>query len=131
MFTTVRAYLPKMLVLAVLAIAGGTGVAWAGTAAPPNDRPEFGCASGEFCTWSGELYGETMTRFDLRTVNPEECFALPEGAVANSFANRLDRDVTIYQDAKCSTEGDFITYPGHDTFVPKSPFVVRAIKIWE
>jgi peptidase inhibitor family I36 len=131
MLTTLRAYLPKLLILAALGIAGGTGIARADTAPPPADRPEFACDPGEFCTWSGRFYSQAMNRLDLRTVNPQECFVLPDDAVANSFANRLDRDVTVYQDVECGTEGDFITYPGHDTFVPHSPFLVRAVKIWD
>lgn len=130
MFGTVRAYLPRLLVLTALALLGGTGIAQADTPTPEVGRPEFACAPGEFCAWSGEFYRQTLIRLDLRTANPEDCLALPNGLVAKSFANRLERDVTVYQDVECSTEGDFITYPGHDTFAPHSPFLVRAVKIW-
>jgi peptidase inhibitor family I36 len=126
-----RSCLPRTLVFTVLVLLGGGGIAQATPAPPPTARPEFACEQGEFCSWTAEFYGETMQRLDLRVANPEECVALPDNGQAKSFANRMDRDVTVYQDVKCSTEGDFITYPGHDTFVPRSPFLVRAVKIWE
>jgi hypothetical protein len=37
----------------------------------------------------------------------------------------------VYQSEECSTEGDFVTYPGGGTFVPDAPFLVRGIQIWE
>ncbi|HET6502165.1 MAG TPA: peptidase inhibitor family I36 protein [Amycolatopsis sp.] len=130
MISKARSYLPRLLVLTILGLWGGAGIAQASPAPPTTGRPEFSCEQGEFCLWTGEFYSETMQRLDLRVANPEECLVLPNGIEARSFANRLDRDVTIYQDVECSTEGDFVTYPGHDTFVPRSPFVVRAAKIW-
>lgn len=130
MLSTLRAYLPKLLVLAALGILGGAGTAQADAAPSSIDRPEFTCDPGEFCSWSGDFYSETMHRLDLRTTNPQECIAVPDG-MAKSFANRLERDVTVYQDVDCSTEGDFITYPGHDTYAPHAPFLVRAVKIWD
>ncbi|HKS44499.1 MAG TPA: peptidase inhibitor family I36 protein [Amycolatopsis sp.] len=131
MISKLRAHLPRLLVFAAFGLLGGAGIAQADPASPPSGRPELACQQGEFCTWTSELYSGTMQRFDLRTVNPEECVVLPDDVEARSFANRLDRDVTVYQDVECTTEGDFITYPGHDTFAPHSPFLVRAIKIWE
>ncbi|WP_344868389.1 peptidase inhibitor family I36 protein [Amycolatopsis ultiminotia] len=100
------------------------------TATPPAP-PAPACAAGEFCLWGDENYSGTAQIYDLRTANPGECIPLPEGFGAHSFGNRLTRDVTIYQGADCSTEGDFTTYPGDGTYVPQSPFVVRAIQIWE
>jgi hypothetical protein len=88
------------------------------------------CAVGELCLWNSETYSGQNQHYDLRTANPEDCIVLPEGFEAHSFANRLTRDVTVYQSEECSTEGDFTTYPGGGTYVPQSPFVVRAIKIW-
>jgi molybdopterin biosynthesis enzyme MoaB len=52
MLTTLLAYLPKMLILVVLGIAGGTGVARADTTPPPARRLEFSCDPSEFY-WSG------------------------------------------------------------------------------
>ena len=88
------------------------------------------CTVGELCLWNTETYSGTTQHYDLRTANPEDCIPLPEGFEGHSFVNRLTRDVTIYQSEECTTEGDFITYPGGGTYVPQSPFVVRAIKIW-
>jgi len=125
-----RAYLPRLLIFTALGVLGGAGIAQAETA-PPGGRPEFLCEQGEFCAWSGEFYTEAVQRLDLRTVNPKDCVALPDYLQARSFANRLDREVTIYQDSECSTEGEFVTYPGHGTFVPQAPFLARAVQIWE
>ncbi|WP_210717982.1 peptidase inhibitor family I36 protein [Amycolatopsis acididurans] len=125
-----RAYLPKALVLAAIGLLGASGVAQAEQVSPP-DRPEFSCQQGEFCAWPGEFYSDYIQRLDLRTANPEECIVLPNGIEARSLANRMTRDVTVYQDNECSTEGDFTTYPGNGTFVPHAPFVVRAVQIWD
>lgn len=130
MSSTLRAHLPKVFIFAVLGLLGGAGVAQADPT-PPGGRPEFACEQGEFCTWKGEFYSETMQRLDLRMVSPGDCLALPDNTEGRSFANRLDREVTVYQDGDCGAEGDFVTYPGHDTFAPRSPFAVRSIEIWE
>lgn len=122
----VRAYLPRLLVLAALGFLGTSGIAQA-----DQGGPESVCQQGEFCLWSAENYGATLQQLDLRTANPEECIALPDGMSGKSFVNLLDRDVTVYQSTECTTEGDFTTYPGHGTYVPHAPFVVRAVKIWD
>jgi hypothetical protein len=59
------------------------------------------------------------------------CFPLRGNREVRSFANRTDRDITVYQDEHCGTEADFTTYPGGGTFVPDAPFVVRAVQIWD
>jgi Peptidase inhibitor family I36 len=130
MSSKLRTYLPKILVLAALGLLGGSGIAQA-TTEPPPARPELLCQQGEFCAWTDENYGADLHRLDLRTSNPGECLPLPDYTEAKSFANMMDRDVTVYQDTECTTEGDFTTYPGNGTFVPYAPFVVRAIQIWE
>lgn len=124
--TNLRARLPHMLLLAMVGLLTSTGVANAATT-----PPEPSCQKGEFCVWPEESFGGTAQRFDLRTSNPEECIPLPEGFDGHSFVNRLTRDVTIYQSEECTTEGDFITYPGGGTYVPQGPFVIRALKIWD
>lgn len=121
-----RAYLPRILVIATLGLLASSGIAQADPG-----RPEASCERGEFCTWTGEFYADAMQSIDLRTANPEECIVLPGEIDARSFVNQMDRDVTVYQDIECTTEGDFITYPGQGTFVPRAPFVVRAVKIWD
>ncbi|KAA9160848.1 hypothetical protein FPZ12_015625 [Amycolatopsis acidicola] len=121
-----RAYLPRMLVLAALGILSTSGIAQA-----DEGGPETACQQGEFCVWSGEGYTATPQKLDLRTANPEECIPLADEMAGKSFVNLLDRDVTVYQSTECTTEGDFTTYPGHGTYVPHAPFVVRAVKIWD
>ncbi|MEV6648016.1 peptidase inhibitor family I36 protein [Amycolatopsis sp. NPDC051371] len=118
-----RARLPHLLILAALGLLTSVGTAQAAS--------DPGCQKGEFCLWPTGDYGGDAQRFDLRTANPGECIPLPEGFAGSSFANLLTRDVTVYQSEECSTEGDFVTYPGGGTFVPDAPFLVRGIQIWE
>lgn len=127
---SLRARLPKVLTLAALGLLCGSGLAQAETGPTQESPPESVCTQGEFCGWSDESYGGQVQRQDLRNSNPEECIPLPDSFEATSFANRTNRQITVYQDAECSTEGDFSTYPGDGTFVPKAPYVVRAIQIW-
>lgn len=121
-----RARLPHLLVLAVIGLLTSAGAA---QAAPVQADPP--CQKGEFCLWPTDEYGGEAQRFDLRTANPGECIPLPEGFDGSSFVNRMTRDVTVYQSEECSTEGDFVTYPGGGTYVPDAPFLVRGIQIWE
>ncbi|MEV8440255.1 peptidase inhibitor family I36 protein [Actinosynnema sp. NPDC051121] len=104
-------------------------LASSGTAVAHQTAPT--CDRGEFCVWSGVDYTGGAHRLDLESANPRECIPLPDGFVARSFANRLNRDVSVYQGATCSTEAEFTTYPGKGTYVPDAPFVVRAIQVWE
>ncbi|RBM17374.1 hypothetical protein DI005_22030 [Prauserella sp. PE36] len=129
-FSVLSRRVPKALLLATLGMLCAAGVAQADVGGQQPSPPGFACEPGEFCAWTGEFYGGQITRFDLRGTNPEECVPLPEGVDARSFANRLERQVTVYQDRHCATEGDFSTYPGPGTFVPQAPYVVRAIQIW-
>lgn len=116
------------LVTALL-ITGGALVASGTAVAQQPGHPT--CDRGEFCVWEGVDYTGTSHRLDLESANPGECIPLPGGLVARSFANRLSRDVSVYQGVTCSTEAEFTTYPGKGTFVPDAPFVVRAIQVWE
>lgn len=131
---TIRGPVPALALVAGALLLGspllgspllGTG----GTAVAQQTEPT--CDRGEFCVWSGTGYTGGSHRLDLETANPRECIRLPEDFVARSFANRLNRDVSVYQGATCSTEADFTTYPGKGTYVPDAPFVVRAIQVWE
>jgi hypothetical protein len=126
-----RSRLPKVLLLATVGLLSSAGIAQATTENPVQQPPEFACQQGEFCAWTGEFYSDQIQQIDLRTANPEECVPLPDDFDGQSFANRSDRLVTVYQDRDCSTEGDFTTYPGGGTFVPQAPFVARAIEIWD
>lgn len=122
----VRAFLPGLLALTVIGILAGAGVAEA-----TGSDTRVDCHQGEFCVGAEESFGSRVERLDLRTANPEECLVLPGELEGKPFVNLMDRDVTVYQDAECSTEGDFITYPGHGTFLPGAPFLARAVTIWD
>jgi Peptidase inhibitor family I36 len=111
------------LVALVLTVVAGTVTTAAADASPK-------CDQGEFCAWAKENYTGAARRHNLETANPGECVVL-EGLVAHSLANRLRKDVTVYQGETCSTEAEFTTYPKGGTYVPAAPFVVRAIQIWE
>lgn len=124
-----RTWLPGVLVLTTLLLSGSTA-ANATQSPTPSPSQAHSCQKGEFCSWPEPDYGGAVTRFDLRNTNPEECVPFPDGFEANAFVNHIDRHVTVYQDRECSTEADFSTYPGPGTFVPRSPYVVRAIQIW-
>ena len=124
--TNMRTRLPQVLALAAFGLLTSAGIAQAAPA-----QPDPICKTGEFCLWSDTNYGGDAQRFDLRDSNPEECIPLPEGFDGASFVNLMSRDITVYQSEECTTEGDFITYPGGGTYVPRAPFMVRAFKIWE
>jgi hypothetical protein len=125
-----RSYLPKMLLLTVTALLGGTGLAQAATGSAGGQPPEAACDQGQFCAWPGQLYAGQAQVFDLRTANPGECIPFPADFDGHSFANKMKQLISVYEGRDCSTEGDFTTYPGGGTFVPQAPFVVRAIQIW-
>ncbi|NHD18176.1 MULTISPECIES: peptidase inhibitor family I36 protein [unclassified Actinopolyspora] len=117
------------LVLALAAVALGAPAAAASGPAQDPAQDEAQCESGVFCAWPEQQYGGSPHSADLRTTNMEECVPLSGDLEAHSFVNRLNRPVTVYQDAHCGTRGEFSTYP-EGSFVPRSPFVVRAFKIW-
>lgn len=113
----------------VMAMVGLGLVAGVGSAGAEATKAR--CERGEMCLWAGDGYSGEVVRISLENTNPEECVPLPEGFGARSFANRMSRDVTVYQGRQCSTEGEFDTYPGGGTYVPEAPYVVRAVQIWE
>ncbi|SDC99639.1 peptidase inhibitor family I36 protein [Actinokineospora iranica] len=112
----------------LLAILAALTVALTPTTASATTPPP--CDSGELCLWPSPQYKGVPLRISLTTTNPGECVPLPESDDTRSFANLLTRPVTLYQGRECDTEGEFDTYPGKGTYVPHSPFVVRAIQIW-
>ncbi|ASU77440.1 hypothetical protein CDG81_02975 [Actinopolyspora erythraea] len=118
----VRALLP---VLAALLLGAVTHPSPAGAA---TDTPQP-CDLGVFCAWPTVDYGGERRSMDLRSTNMEECVRLGGDVEARSFVNRMDRPVTVYQDAGCATTADFSTYPS-GSFVPRAPYVVRAVKVW-
>lgn len=113
------------IVLALPTILVSSGTVQAAERASPPPR----CDVGVFCAWEQTDYKGQPHRFDLRGTSMEECVPLNSGFEARSFVNRIDRPVTVYQDAHCATVADFSTYPG-GSHVPRAPYVVRAIQIW-
>ncbi|WP_246102622.1 peptidase inhibitor family I36 protein [Streptomyces piniterrae] len=89
------------------------------------------CAEGQLCLWPEAGYGGERRTHELSDTDIESCVPLPEGVTAASLANRTGRPVTTYQSGECAETGEFDTYPGGGTWVPQSPYRVRAFKIWE
>lgn len=101
-----------------------------GRAAPTAGPPLGDCAAGQLCLWrKGDFRGVRHT-YELSGTAIESCVPVPRGA-ALSLANRTGRPVTGYQSAACEETGEFDTYPGGGSWVPQSPYQVRAFKIWE
>ncbi|MCF3964198.1 peptidase inhibitor family I36 protein [Streptomyces fuscigenes] len=119
--TTAAALLAAVLPFAAAAPAG----------AAPAPLRGGECAAGELCLWAQEDFGGGRSTYELTGAGIEDCVALPAGRSALSLANRLGRPVTAYQSAECAETGEFETYPGHGTWVPRAPYRVRAFKIWE
>ncbi|GGX71664.1 peptidase inhibitor family I36 protein [Streptomyces hiroshimensis] len=88
------------------------------------------CAAGQLCLWPKAGFHGTRSTSELADIGIEDCVALPAGSSASSLVNRTGRPVTTYQSATCAETGEFNTYPS-GTWVPESPYVVRAYKVWE
>ncbi|MCJ1677504.1 peptidase inhibitor family I36 protein [Streptomyces sp. APSN-46.1] len=99
------------------------------TAGPPT----FGsaCPTGSLCLWKNPEFKGTKRTYELSTLEINSCTALPAGATAESLINRVGRPVTTYQSADCLETGEFQTYPGDGVWLPRSPYLVRAFKVWE
>ncbi|MGW5862402.1 peptidase inhibitor family I36 protein [Streptomyces sp. NPDC055239] len=100
----------------------------AGAAAPPRLAR---CGPGELCLWEKTEFKGARRTYELSGIDIESCVALPEGGSAQALANRTGRPVTTYQSAECAETGEFDTYPGGGTWLPESPYRVRAFKVWE
>lgn len=122
-----------LLTTAVLGISALTVAALSAFAAPAGAAPPTlgPCDSGQLCLWGKEGFTGKRQTYELATTDVDSCVALPAGTTAASLANRTGRPVTTYQSATCGETGEFETYPGSGTWVPRSPYQVRAIKIWE
>jgi len=98
-------------------------------------RPASGrlgaCDSGQLCLWAKPDFTGARQVHELSTIDIESCVPLREGSRAQALVNRTGRPVTTYQSAECAETGEFETYPGGGTWVPRSPYQVRAFKIWE
>ena len=97
-------------------------------AAPAGLAP---CGAGQLCLWEKSDHTGARQVHELSTVDIESCVPLPAGRSAQALVNRTGRPVTTYQSAECAETGEFETYPGGGTWVPRSPYTVRAFKIWE
>ncbi|MFF8829374.1 peptidase inhibitor family I36 protein [Streptomyces sp. NPDC015131] len=125
--TTVRTTVLAMVV--TLLTAGALGTAGPVAAAV---QPRLGpCETGQLCLWSNEQFRGGRQTYELAGVDIDSCVPLPAGTSAASLANRTGRPVTTYQSAECAETGEFETYPGGGTWVPQSPYQVRAFKVWE
>ncbi|MFF9471530.1 peptidase inhibitor family I36 protein [Streptomyces roseolus] len=89
------------------------------------------CGPGRLCLWpKADFKGRPWT-YELATTDLDSCVVLPAGASAQSLAVRTGRPVTTYQSGECAETGEFETYPGRGTWVPQTPYEVRAFKLWE
>ncbi|MFC5802273.1 peptidase inhibitor family I36 protein [Streptomyces formicae] len=95
-------------------------------------RPALGaCGPGELCLWGKPDFKGARQAYELSGLDIDSCVPLPDGTTAEALANRTGRPVTTYQSAECAETGEFETYPGGGTWVPQSPYRVRAFKVWE
>ena len=119
--------------LAALAAALTAPSALGAPAAPGSSRTAASgdCAVGRLCLWPEEDFGGKRQTHELSDTDIESCVPLPKGTGAASLANRTGRPVTTYQSAECAETGEFDTYPGGGSWVPRSPYEVRAFKVWE
>ncbi|MBZ4015481.1 peptidase inhibitor family I36 protein [Streptomyces purpurogeneiscleroticus] len=95
------------------------------------DAASGDCAAGQLCLWPKAGYEGPRETHELADTDIESCVPLPDGRPARSFANRTGRPVTAFQSAECAETGEFDTYPGGGTYVPDSPYAVRAFRIAE
>ncbi|MEU1281919.1 peptidase inhibitor family I36 protein [Streptomyces sp. NPDC005805] len=104
----------------------------AAEAAPTAAPPRLGaCGAGELCLWARTGFQGPRQVHELAGLDIDSCVPLPAGTTAAALANRTGRPVTTYQSAECAETGEFETYPGKGTWVPESPYRVRAFKVWE
>ncbi|MFJ9414298.1 peptidase inhibitor family I36 protein [Streptomyces sp. NPDC101227] len=117
---------------AALAVSAALATPAAHAAAGGRTTPASGdCAAGRLCVWPSADFGGKRRTYELSDTDIESCVPLPGGSGAASFANRTGRPVTTYQSAECAETAEFDTYPGGGSWVPRSPYQVRAFKIWE
>ncbi|MFF8843986.1 peptidase inhibitor family I36 protein [Streptomyces sp. NPDC015127] len=117
--------------LAAATFAATALLAPAATAAPAAPPRLGACAAGELCLWAKSGFQGARAAHELAGIDIDSCVPLPDGTTAASLANRTGRPVTTYQSAECAETGEFETYPGGGTWVPESPYRVRAFKVWE
>lgn len=116
---------------AVLAVPPAAGTPAAGAATGGRGATSGDCAAGQFCVWPAADFRGKRRAYELTDIDIESCVPLPEGSTAAALANRTGRPVTTYQSAKCAETAEYNTYPGSGTWAPRSPYQVRAFKVWE
>lgn len=124
-------YTKMMMAVGAVGAALTTLLAIPAEAAAPSGTALGPCGPGQLCLWpKADFRGRPQTH-ELSSVDIESCVALPPGTTAQALANRTGRPVTTYQSAVCAETGEFETYPGKGTWVPQTPYQIRAFKIWE
>ncbi|MFG2296940.1 peptidase inhibitor family I36 protein [Streptomyces sp. NPDC048603] len=115
--------------------AAGAGVGQAPRAAEPRASapPPLGpCGPGQLCLWPKPEFQGKRQVHELHQLDVDSCVPLPPGVPpAQALVNRTGRPVTTYQSAECAETGEFQTYPGDGVWLPRSPYQVRAFKVWE
>ncbi|WP_435602612.1 peptidase inhibitor family I36 protein [Streptomyces sp. bgisy130] len=89
------------------------------------------CDAGQLCLWPKAGFHGGRRTYELSGIDIESCVPQPKGSAAAAFANRTGRPVTTYQSGECAETAEFDTYPGGGSWVPRSPYRVRAFKVWE
>jgi Peptidase inhibitor family I36 len=113
--------------LPLAALAALTPAPVGASAAPPAPGA---CAPGALCFWDRPGFGGPRHVYELTRTGTGSCLRLPGGGAA-ALANRMGRPVTAYQSAECEETGEYQTYPGGGTWAPRTPYRVRAFKVWE
>ncbi|MFI6418187.1 peptidase inhibitor family I36 protein [Streptomyces sp. NPDC050842] len=131
MYSYTKTALATAAAAVLTALLTGLLVAPAPAAAAPSGTALGACGPGRLCLWPKPDFKGRVQSHELATTDIDSCVALPPGTSAQSLANRTGRPVTTYQSAECAEAGEFETYPGRGTWVPQTPYEVRAFKLWE
>ena len=86
---------------------------------------------GQLCLWAQPDFPGAGRSTSCPPSTSRAASRCRPAARAQALANRTGRPVTTYQSAECAETGEFETYPGGGTWAPRSPYQVRAFKIWE
>ncbi|MFJ3948934.1 peptidase inhibitor family I36 protein [Streptomyces sp. Je 1-4] len=126
------ALLTGLLAALAAAVAAPPGLGTPPAHAAGGGRAASGdCDAGQLCLWPKADFGGARRTYELSGTDIESCVPLPEGSGAAALANRTGRPVTTYQSVECAETAEFDTYPGGGSWVPRSPYRVRAFKVWE
>ncbi|QDY76584.1 peptidase inhibitor family I36 protein [Streptomyces qinzhouensis] len=121
-----------LLTTVVLALALGLAPGPAGASPRAAGPPALAdCPPGALCLWEQEDFRGPRRVYELAWTEVDSCTALPPGRGAGALANRTGRPVTTYQSDECAEHGAFDTYPGSGVWAPRSPYLIRAFRIWE